>query len=31
MIELIIFFAGLYVLGAFVLRICEEGDYDDYD
>ena len=31
MAELIFFFVGLFVLGAFMLRICKEGDYDDYD
>jgi len=31
MAELILLYVGLVVLGAFMLRICKEGDYDDYD
>ena len=31
MVEIILFFVGLVVLGAFMIRICKEGNYDDYD
>ena len=31
MIELLIFFVGMAAIAALVLRVCKEGDYDDYD
>ena len=31
MLDLFIFFAGLAAITALILRVCEEGDYDDYD
>ena len=31
MIDIILFFAGLAAITALILRICKEGDYDDYD
>jgi hypothetical protein len=29
--EVVIFFALMICTGGFILRICKEGDYDDYD
>ena len=31
MIDLILFFVGMTALTALILRVCKEGDYDDYD
>jgi len=31
MVELLFFFCGLIGCALLIGRICEEGDYDDYD
>ena len=30
LVEIVFFFVGFIVLGSFFLRVCQEGDYDDY-
>ena len=29
--EVVFFFVGLIIIVSGILRICKEGDYDDYD
>lgn len=29
--EVVFFFVGLIICASGILRICKEGDYDDYD
>lgn len=31
LLEFILFFGMLIVIGCCVLRVCKEGDYDDHD
>ena len=31
LVEFTLFFAGLIFIAALIIRICQEGDYDDYD
>ena len=30
-VELLLFIAGMYFVGALFFRVCKEGDYDDFD
>ena len=30
-VEFVFFLVGLLVLGSLFIRVCQEGDYDDYD
>ena len=30
-VEFVFFLVGILVLGSLFIRVCQEGDYDDYD